>query len=64
MVLVLCLWCSFFEIKHSPLLDTYSIQEVISERGKVFFQGYKPAKIHKKEDLNFHIGKGVVKAGF
>lgn len=60
----LWLWCSFDEIKLSQLLATYSIQEVICEIGEVFFQDYKPVKIHEKEALNFHIGKGAVKAGF
>ena len=64
MMPMLWLWCGFCELKPSLPLDTHSIQEVISERGEVFFQGYKPVKIHKKEALNFHIGKRVVKAGF
>lgn len=61
---VIWLWYDFCAMKLSQLLATYSIQEVISERGEVFFQGYKAVKSHKKEALNFHNGKGVVKAGF
>lgn len=60
------LWFDAASVKSSSPgpLDTHSIQEVVSERGEVFFRGYKPVKIHKKEALNFHIGKGAVKAGF
>lgn len=64
MMSALWLRCDFCEIKLSRPMDTHSIQEVISARGEVFFRGYKPVKIHKKEALNFHIGKGAVKAGF
>lgn len=61
---MLWLGCSFCDMKLSQDLDIHSIQEVVSEKGEVFFRGYKPVKIHKKEALNFHIGKGAVKAGF
>lgn len=64
MMPALWLWCGFCEIKLSRPVDTHSIQEVMSKRGEVFFWGYKPVTIHKKEALNFHIGKGAVKAGF
>lgn len=63
-MLVLWFCCGFCEIKPPLPLDTHSVQEVISDRGEVFLQRYRPVKIHKKEALDFHIGKGVVKAGF
>lgn len=55
---------SFCEIPPPQLRDRSLAQEVIFERGEACFLGYKPVKTHKKEALNLHIGKGVVKAGF